>query len=191
MQKLAVSVAVLAFVGCKGDKKPEPKLVPGTNRIAESEHPAEPVAEKKVDPACAAKLVEFSTWMTALEEEKAAYEIEMFNHLATIDRAPAPVEREMDTVALTPKQAQGWDASESNHVGGDLGKTDAEIVAALTKMHGMTNDHPDRIRVDIDETTPWSDAVRVVGAIQKAGYKEALFAFNGTSKVTPPPGVEP
>lgn len=191
MQKLAVSVAVFALVGCKGDRKPAPKLVPGTNRIAESEHPAAPVAEHKVDPACAAKLADFSTWMTTLEEEKAAYEIEMFNHLATIDRAPAPVEREMDTVALTPKQAQGWDASEANHVGGDLGKTDEEMVASLTKMHGMADAHADRIRVDIDETTPWSDVVRVVHAIQKAGYKEALFAFNGTSKITPPPGVEP
>jgi hypothetical protein len=190
MQKLAVCV-MLAMVACKGDRKPPPKLVPGTNRIAESEHPPAPVVEKKVDPACAAKLKDFSTWMTALEEEKAAYEIEMFNKLATIDRAPAPVEREMDTVALTPKQAQGWDASEANHVGGDLGKTDAEMVASLTKMHGMTDAHADRIRVDIDETTPWSDAVRVVNAMQKAGYKEALFAFNATSKVTPPPGVEP
>jgi hypothetical protein len=191
MQKLVVLVAVFGWVGCKGDTRPERKLVPGTNRIAESEHAPTPVAAPKVDPACAAKLEDFSVWMTALEEEKAAYEIEMFNHLATIDRAPAPVEREMDTVALTPKQAQGWDASEANHVGGDLGKTDAAIVENLTKMHGMTNDHPDRIRVDIDEGTPWSEAVRVIGAIQKAGYKEALFAFNATSKVTPPPGVEP
>ncbi len=192
MQKLRVVVGVLAIASCgKSDKRPEKELVPGTNRVAEPEHTPAPAIDKKVDPACAAKLKDFSTFMTALEEEKASYEIEMFNHLATIDRAPAPVEREMDTVALTPKAAQGWDASESNHVGGDLGKTDAEIVASLTKMHGMTNDNGDRIRVDIDETTPWAEAVRVVGAMQKAGYKEALFAFNGTSKLTPPPGVEP
>src|SRR6476620_11297945 len=144
MQKLAVCV-LLTVVGCKGDTRPERKLVPGTNRVAEPERAPTPTAESKVDPACAAKLKDFETWMTALEQEKAAYEIEMFNHLATIDRAPAPVEREMDTVALTAKDRQGWDASESNHVGGDLGKTDEEIVASLTKMHGMTNTNPDRI----------------------------------------------
>ena len=192
MQKLRVVVGVLAIASCgKGDTKPERKLVPGTNRVAEPEHAPTPVAEHKVDPACANRLKDFSVYMTALEEEKASYEIEMFNHLATVDRAPAPVEREMDTVDLTPKHAQGWDASESNHVGGDLGKSDAEIVASLTKMHGMADAHADRIRVDIDETTPWSEAVRVVNAIQKAGYKEALFAFNGTSKIIPPAGVEP
>lgn len=186
MHKLGVVVAVAAMACGKGENKAPAGRV-------EEKQPATPTAAPapKTDPACAAKLKDFAAYMTALDEEKASYEIEMFNHLATIDRAPAAMEHEMDTVALTPKDRQGWDASESNHVGGDLGKTDAEIVASLTKMHGMTDKTPDRIRVDIDEKTPWSEAVRVVSAIQKAGYKEALFAFNGTSKITPPPGVEP
>jgi len=180
MNRLGI-LLVIVGIGC--GKSAEDKRSAGSAE-------AKPV-KPATDPACAAKLDGFATWMAALDEEKAAYEIEMSGHLATIDRAPAPVDQELDAIVLTPNRLEGYDASESNHVGGDLGKTDADILAKLTKMHALTNKNADRIRVDIDEATPWAQAVRVVDAIQKAGYTHALFAFAATSKVVPPAGVEP
>lgn len=191
MQRLALVVMVFTAVGCKGDSRPKRELVPGTNRLVEK--PAPSTDARISDPACAAKLKDFEAWATALEMERSSYEIEMGNHLATIDAAPAPVEQRGDSFDITPQKIQGFDASESNHADYKLGKDpkDAEIAERLTAMHGMPNDDPDRLRIDVDEATPWKDVVRVVTAAEKVGYKEALFAFAATSKLTPPPGVEP
>ncbi|HSD85983.1 MAG TPA: hypothetical protein VLB44_00655 [Kofleriaceae bacterium] len=182
-------LAVCILVACgKGDKKQDD----GKGSAAAPAVPGDAAAAATPDPACAAKVKDFEGWLTSLELERSSYEIDFGYRLQVIGRAPSPVEQKIDAVEITPSSIEAFDASESNHAESKLGKNPAQkaLLERLTTIHGMANDAPDRVRIDVDEKAPWGDVARVADAAQKAGYKEAVLAFTATSKLTPPAGVE-
>jgi hypothetical protein len=189
--KIAQVVCALLFVACgkSENKREEPVAKP--NELAGSATTAGSAAGAP-DPQCAAKVKDLEPWLISLQLESSSYEIDFGYKLQKIDRAPSPVEQQIDNVMITEKRIDAFDATESNHAESKLGEKPAQkdVAERLALIHGMTNDAPDQLRIDVDEKAPWSDVVRVVDAATKAGYTEAVFAFTGTSKLAVPAGVD-
>lgn len=142
------------------------------------------------DEACAAKLKDFTPWLTALELERSSYEIDFMYKLQKIDRAPLPVPQKIDAVEITASHIEAFDATEANHADSKLGEkpTQKALEDRLKAIHDMADETPDRLRADIDEKATWNNVARVMDAAAKAGYKQVVFAFTATSRLAIPPG---
>jgi len=189
--RFAIAMVLVAACGKseRGGVKKETEPTPTTE--------APPVAAK-IDPACEAKVKELAPWLAQHEVETASREIDFGYTLAVIDRLPSPVAQVIDTVFVTPKNIAIYDASEANHVGG-LGENakqeevEAKLAAAFAQKPDPKKDRDaapaDTLRIDIDRDATWTDAARVLAAVQKAGYKTATLVFTATSKLAAPAGL--
>ena len=188
-------VCVVCVVGCgKGSKQEAPSTgSAATGATGSSAKAATGSAAKAPDPECSAKVKELAPWLESFELERSSYEIDFGYKLQPIDRAPMPVEQKIDALEIKPTGMQAFDATESNHADTKLDPNPSPkaVEERLATIHGMPNDKPDRIRIDVDQKALWKDVVRAVQAAEKAGYKQAVFGFTGTSKLAVPAGLEP
>ena len=159
--------------------------------------PEKTPAAKPADPACAAKAKELEPFFAGLMLEKASQEINFGWQPVTIDRPALSIARDIDNVTITPKTVAAYDASESNHVDNNIAPNTKPDVAkdrfaAIFAMKVEKERGPDDVfRLDIDKAATWGEVVRIVDAAAAAGYTQAVFAFEATSKLVPPAGVEP
>ncbi|HTL35900.1 MAG TPA: hypothetical protein VL326_22375 [Kofleriaceae bacterium] len=193
----AVFVIACGKGGAKKDESVTGSAATGSAAVGEKAGSAAAgsaaVVAKAPDPACSAKVKELVPWLTDFELETSSYEIDFGYKLQPIARAPMPVSQHGDDIEIRQKSIEGFDDSEHNHADSKLGANPAQkaVEERLAAMHGMANENPDRIRIDVDQKALWKDVVRVVNAAEKAGYKEAVFAFTATSKLPVPAGLEP
>jgi hypothetical protein len=148
-------------------------------------------ARSATDPACASKAKELEPWLAQLNLEERTFEVDFVYELVVIGRGPAGVEQQIDNVFITPTRIEAFDETEANRAETKLGERPAQqaVVQRLAAIKAMGQGV--RLRVDVDQAATWGDVARAVEAAAAAGYEEALFAFTATSKLEPPPGVEP
>jgi hypothetical protein len=182
-----VLLALTLLVACKSGLQPDKT----------SPQPGSASAAPAADPACAAKAKELEPFLAGLLVEEATAEINMGWAPVVVDREARPARQDIDNVTITPKTVSAYDASESNHVDNNIEpNTKPEVAKArLAKTFEMKVEKQrgpdDVLRVDVDKDATWGEVVRIVDAAAGAGYKQAVFTFEATSKLTAPAGVEP
>lgn len=183
MKYLAV---ILLLAACKSDGK----------KSGRQPEPAPVGSASAADPACANKAKDLEPFLAALLVEEASNEINMGWSPVVVGLEARPVRQDIDNVTITPKTVSAYDVSEANHVDNNIQpNTGADVaLARFAKILEMKVEKrrgaDDMLRLDIDKDATWGEVTRIVDAATAAGYKQAVFAFEATSKLAPPPGVD-